>query len=265
MSTAARIAENKRLYRSFKKGEGGALVELLENERPSLYDYLMRMTGQVQKSCDTIEEVFLSLNEGVLSELQTFEDLRLLLYTTARKFNADIWNADTSLLENAAIGDELKGQPIDEDALLDVKFQQDLDRGLRMLKPFERETAYLRLAVGMAFSDIADVLGHPQQSIESAYNQAITSIEEKTQRGREEVEDGLHRIARHPVPPRSSHATVNLSMVMEGIKTRPSGVRSIRNIVLVVLFITLALTWFFAPEILSDLFESARSLFDESP
>lgn len=260
MTSASRIAENKKLFRSFRKGDSGALVELLENERSGLYDYLLRMTGQVQKSCDTIEEVFLSLNDGLLSEMQTFEDLRLLLYTTARKFNADIWNANTALLENAAIGEHLRGQPLDEDALLDVKFQQDLDRGLRGLKPFDREVAYLRLVVGLALSDIADSLGNPLHAVEAAYDAAMSALERETQRSREDVEDGLHRITRHPVPPRSSHATVNLSMVMEGIKTRPSGVWSVRRIILVVIVIVVAGLWYFVPDVFAPIFSMFRSL-----
>lgn len=259
MSAASRIAENKKLFRALRKGDSGALIELLENERPGLYDYLMRMTGQVQKSCDTIEEVFLSLNDSLLSEMQSFEDLRLLLYTTARKFNADIWNANTTMLENAAIGESQQGKPLDEEALLSIKFEQDLDRGLRELKPFDREVAYLRLVVGLALSDIADTLGNPVHAVEAAYDAAISSLEKATGRTREDVEDGLHRITGHPVPPRSSHATVNLSMVMEGIKTRPSGVRSAKKYIVLAVIVIVAGLWFFAPEMFEGLTEYLRS------
>lgn len=258
MTSSSRIAENKKLFRSFKKGDSGAFLELLENERPSLYDYLMRMTGQVQKSCDTIEEVYLSLNEGVLSEMQSFEDLRVLLYSTARKFNADIWNADTTRLENAAIGDSMQGKAVSADALEHIKTQQDLDRALRGLKPFDREVAYLRLAVGIAFSDIADILGNPVHAVEGAYDAAMAALERETQQSRDDIEERLHGLTRHPMPPRTSHATVNLSMVMEGIKARPSGVRSLPRILLLIAIAAAVGIWIVAPEWISSVFDYVR-------
>lgn len=255
-----RIADNKKLFRKFRNGEASALVEILESERQSLYDYMMRMTGQVQKSSETIEEVYLSLNEGVLTELQTYEDLRLLLYTTTRKFSADIWNANTSMLENSGILAEVESDPLGEEGLRHLKFQQDLDRGIRGLKPLEREVVYLRLVVGMAFSEISDVVGNSQDAVENAYALAVKALSESIGKNQDEIEDGLHRICKHPMPPRSSPATVNLSMVMEGIKTKPSGVWSVKRIAFMVIFAALVASWFLFPSLAQDAWEYVRNL-----
>jgi len=248
----ARIVENKKLFRKFLSGEGGALIEILESERHSMYDYMMRMTGQVQKSYETIEEVYVSLNEGVLAELQSYEDFRLLLYTTTRKFSADIWNANTTMLENSAIVDNLESDPLAEEGLQQLKFQQDLDRGIRNLKPFGREVVYLRLVIGMAFSEIAEVVGDTQNAVENAYNLAINDLSKAIGKNQDEIEDGLHRICMHPMPIRSSPATVNLSMVMEGIKAKPSGVWSLKRVVFLFVLVALVACWFLFPSIVID-------------
>jgi RNA polymerase sigma factor (sigma-70 family) len=256
----SRIAGNKKLFRKFRSGEPTALVEILESERQSLYDYMMRMTGQVQKSAETIEEVYLSLNEGVLTELETYEDLRLLLYTTTRKFSVDVWNANTSMLENSGILEQVESDPLGEEGLHQLKFQQDLDRGIRSLKPFERETVYLRLVVGMAFSEISDVVGNSQEAVESGYTTAVKALSESMGKNQDEVEDGLHRICKHPMPPRSSPATVNLSMVMEGIKTKPSGVWSVKRTMFFVILVALVASWFFFPNLKHDAWDYVRNL-----
>jgi RNA polymerase sigma factor (sigma-70 family) len=255
-----RIADNKKLFRRYRNGESSALVEILESERQSLYDYMMRMTGQIQKSAETIEEVYISLNEDVLTELENYEDLRLLLYTTTRKFSADIWNANTSMLENGGIIQQMESDPLGEEGLRQLKFQQDLDRGIRTLKPFEREVVYLRLVVGMAFSEISDVVGNSQETVESGYAAAVKALSESIGKNQDEVEDGLHRICKHPMPPRSSPATVNLSMVMEGIKTKPSGVWSVKRIIFLVILAAVIATWFLFPSLKHDAWDYVRNL-----
>jgi RNA polymerase sigma factor (sigma-70 family) len=257
---ATSIAENKKLFRKFRGGDASALVEILESERQNIYDYMMRMTGQVQKSAETIEEVYISLNEGVLTELQAYEDLRLLLYTTTRKFSADIWNANTSMLENSGILADVDADPLGEEGLRQLKLQQELDRGIRVLKAFEREVVYLRLVVGMAFSEIADVVGNSQDAVEKAYSSAINELSESIGKSQDEIEDGLHRISKHPMPPRSSPATVNLSMVMEGIKTKPSGLWPVKKIAVLVILAGLGAAWFLFPTFVQEAWEYLRNL-----
>ena len=97
------VGKQEKNFSRFKSGHASALYDLLESERPFLYDYLMRMTSQVSRSADSINEVYESLSEEVISVIESARDLRLVLYTTARRFNSDIWNAETSRLINAAV------------------------------------------------------------------------------------------------------------------------------------------------------------------
>ena len=108
-------AKNK-LFKRFKAGDGTSLLDLLESEREGLYDYLLRMTGQVSRSSDTVDEVYQSLTETdeTLNAIESCVDLRICLYKTARKFNADIWNADTAKLVNSL----LEGPGATESSLL---------------------------------------------------------------------------------------------------------------------------------------------------
>jgi hypothetical protein len=73
----------EKLFKKFKGGDDRALIDLLENERPQLYDYLMRMTGQISRSFESVSEVFQSVSEGSdKDEFDSADELRILLYTT---------------------------------------------------------------------------------------------------------------------------------------------------------------------------------------
>ena len=50
--------EKDKLFRLVLKGEQAALMDILEGERHELFDYLMRMTGQVTRSIESVDEVF---------------------------------------------------------------------------------------------------------------------------------------------------------------------------------------------------------------
>lgn len=68
-----------------------------EQQKAELFDYLTRMTGQMSRAMDTLAEIQTVM--GSSSDLTLDKILlREAVFTTARSFNADIWNAETSQL-----------------------------------------------------------------------------------------------------------------------------------------------------------------------
>jgi len=206
------------------------LPELLDTERHPLYDYLMRMTGQVSRSADTVDEVYLTLTEEVLETIDSAAELRVVMYTTARKFNADIWNADTSKLANLAL-----------------ETPSNLDRVLRSLPGREREVTILRSRARFTSAAVAEIMGIQASEADSLYTKALSTLQQEGGPLEGEVASALQKMASHPVPERSSQRTMNLSMVMQGIKTKPVGLRSPARIAFVVLVIVAAVLWYLKP------------------
>ena len=62
-------------------------------ERSSLYNFVLRMTNDPERAFNSMEEVHqaVSFESSKIAD-RSFEDIRALLYQTARSFNSDIWN-----------------------------------------------------------------------------------------------------------------------------------------------------------------------------
>ncbi len=145
-------------FKRIKNGDSAALYDILEGERGKLYDYMMRMTGQVSRSGDTIDEVYQSLGGEALELIDSLTELRVCLYTTARKFSGDIWNADTAKLVNPLLeertaksghgdilpsGDPMKLPGAELIPKQDRPMLIAVDRALRLMPGREREALLL--------------------------------------------------------------------------------------------------------------------------
>lgn len=246
-------AAQERLFKKFQGGDVGSLADLLEGERGALYDYLMRMTGQISRSADTVDEVYQSLNDETLETLDTFSDLKVLLYTTARKFNADIWNAETTKLANAAFEEPGRANALDERALRERQGQALLDKAFRSLPGMEREALILSARGQFDNSEIAEIMAAPEHQVEDKLAVALSKVETEYAATGGRAESALAKLPEHPLPVRSSQATVNLSMVMQGIKTKPVGLWSPVRIGLVALVVIVVLVLVLNPDLLQKI------------
>jgi DNA-directed RNA polymerase specialized sigma24 family protein len=219
-------------FRRLKSGHGVSLYDLFEAERQELYDYLLRMTGQISRSDETVDEVFQAFTEDMLETIHTFQELRVSLYVTARKFNADIWNADTSKLINLGL------EPLTSEgksvATPDLQKFSSIDVRLRSLPPREREILILSVRLGFKREDLRDITGFSNQDIEDSVSHAGLAIGDF---------DLLKAMPAHPLPERSRQETQNLSIVMRGIKTKPVGVWSPLRILFLFCVVLSAVLW----------------------
>lgn len=238
-----------RLFKKTQSGDGNALADLLSDERSELYDFLMRMTGQQSRSADSVEEVYQSLSDEMMEGVTTYEDFKVLIYQTARKFNADIWNAETARLLNASLDAPAEGGEVTEKVLRERKNHIALDRAVRILPPTYREAMLLRARCGFDHAEIGAIMGLPEVEAESLAVNGLRKVEAECPGLNQEAEDALKKLPHHPPPERSTQATMNLSMVMQGIKTKPVGLRSPARITMVVLIIIGTIAYVLVPDL----------------
>jgi DNA-directed RNA polymerase specialized sigma24 family protein len=209
-----------------KTGEKAALKALLARERGLLYDYLMRMTGQMQRSLDTVDEVFLAMNARALQDVEDVRQLRGILIKTVRKFSLDIWNAGTSMLENAALsaGESDPPRSGKKPVASQPTQQQIFDKAFRSLSGGERETLWLAWNLRWTEDTIAEATFRTKEEVQSLLKQGIAKIrvEAPSLAGIEAMALGRLQVP-HPVELAKTGVTVELSQVMRGIQERPTG------------------------------------------
>jgi len=214
---SSKLPSREQLFRDWRSGDSSALEHLFALERPLIYDFLLRMTGQVARAWDTIDEVENSLS-ATDEEFPTLEDLRICIYRTARNFCADIWRADTSRMVNQAIeprADEEIGEHINRDAVPDYVV---LDQIVRTLKPDQREVLLLKIRSDFPDDATGDIIGIDAAVVKSTFRHALDIVRERCRGKVAKYEFRLVELPLHPVPQEAAYGNTNLSMLIGDLK-----------------------------------------------
>ena len=233
-------------FKRFKSGDSHAIYAVLDGERLHLYDFLMRMTGQISRSSEIINEVYESLSTEILESIDSAHELRLVLFATARRFSSDIWNAETSRLINAGLNSVGETKPSAADTQIQ-RIAPLLDKALRCLPGPEREVVWLHILRGFSSEDVAHIVGLDEHAVESLYLRGLGAIDAEIGEAFGPAQTALANLPLHPLPAALSNATVNLSMVMAGIKAKPAGLRSTKRTILFGLMLLGGAVWYFVP------------------
>lgn len=183
------------VFKRMTAGEAGAWQDFVATERPRLFDLSVRMTGQLNRSQESVNEVATVLHP-LLAQYQTLSALRVEFYRTLRSFNADIWNADIRLLTHPG-GESVRG-PGGDGAT---------DNLLRTARPDLREVLLLTQVCRFSVAEVATIMGVS----ESWVSEALSSFQEPL--------DKL--FAQHqliPLPVSSAHHTADLSVLIQELR-----------------------------------------------
>jgi DNA-directed RNA polymerase specialized sigma24 family protein len=209
-------------FKEFKRGDMAALEAVIESESERLFDYLMRMTGQMSRSHETVLEVCQSV-KAVADEHEDLQEFLVVFYKTARKFSIDIWNADTSRLENSAYGAPMGAKPDKDFALMLA-----LESIVRSLPPKQREILILHERLGFSPDEIAEITSYGMSDVEEIFAQALGVAEAALTGDAEKVPALMTKLLPFPVPQSDDITTQNLSMVFKDLKksskSTPGGV-----------------------------------------
>jgi RNA polymerase sigma-70 factor (ECF subfamily) len=166
------------LLRQAAGGDGTAFHVLVDRHAQRLYRLSVSLVGNASDAEDVLQEAF----AGAFKGLRQFEGrasvktwLTRILFTQAAKWRRDKKRRDFRPLE--AAGDEAGASVGDETFGVGAKI--DLHAALERLSEEHREVLLLREFEGMAYEEIADVLGVPRGTVESRLHRARNELREK--------------------------------------------------------------------------------------
>jgi len=210
----------EKIFRSFVDSNGEEWEEIFSLEKKSLYDYVLRMTGNILGTSESLEEVFLALKR-TNARYSTYQDLRVVLFSTVRSFNAHVWNADTS----KSIKPSVSLEPIEISSIKAHQSKQEMlrvERSLSGLAPWERETVILNMREGFSFAEIATITSMDQKVVMSNFYSALRNIKRDCAELGEKVPTILIALPKYHSPARTTFNTLNLSAFIEDLKAARS-------------------------------------------
>jgi DNA-directed RNA polymerase specialized sigma24 family protein len=210
----------ERQFKAFQDGQLEQLEELMASEKGRLFDYLMRMTGQLSKSAETTEEAINAVS-AVADQADSLQDLLITLYKTARNFAIDAWNADTSRLENSSYAEQKSSESKLNDRLL--ASMVSAEQVIRSLAPHQREVLLLHERYGFASDEVCLVTGYPLSDVEETFPIALAIVESAMTDHAISVPDLITKLHAFTIPDDGDETTQNLSLVFKNLKKSSSG------------------------------------------
>jgi len=207
-----RPAQLSTLFKKFKDGDPEALESILASEKERLFDFLMRMTGQISGSMEACHDAANKVY-SLADREDTLQDFLVLLYKTARGIAIEIWNADTSRLENAAYEAEELGL---KDKTKQVYLA--LEHVVRSLPAKQREVLLLHERLGFSPDEIAEITGYGHSDVEEFFAQALGVTEAALSGDADKVPEMMTKILTFPMLDESNDGTQNLSLVFRDLK-----------------------------------------------
>jgi RNA polymerase sigma-70 factor (ECF subfamily) len=163
------LSDSERIYNELlalrcRRGDTGALEELVRHWEKRLFYYIRRLVSDEEDAWDVLQETWLKVIRGIRG-LRTPDRLPVWLYTIARNTAMTRLRgryADRDAIEDAEIADmEADSEPFTfEDAAL-------IHYALGRISLPHREALTLHFLEGMSVEEIADVLGVPAGTVKS--------------------------------------------------------------------------------------------------
>jgi DNA-directed RNA polymerase specialized sigma24 family protein len=207
-----RSKELNSLFRKFKDGDSDALDIIISDERERLFDFLMRMTGQVAKSTEVLQEAINAVLP-VADQEDNLHEFLVVFYRTARSFSIEAWNADTSRLENSSysVNEIGTSEKIKEELL-------DCERVVRSLPGMQREVVFLHLRLGFSVEEVSDITSYTEDDVREYLDQAQGIIAVALNVPMEKLKQTLYKLKFFAIPNDEYDGTQNLSLVVRDLK-----------------------------------------------
>jgi RNA polymerase sigma-70 factor (ECF subfamily) len=190
-----RDAAEHRLLAAHRRGEGGALEELLLSIEPRLVSLCFRMSGDPQRARDLCQDALVKIIQGLpgfsgRSRLSTWM-IRIAMNVCLTDRRRQKLRRKASLDAPAKSGGEGPGGA---DRLEDageptpgsrVERGEDLKRlaeGLARIDPEQRALLILRDAQGLEYADISEVLGVPVGTVKSRLFRARVALRQEIEK-----------------------------------------------------------------------------------
>jgi len=201
---------NNKLFLKYQDGDIDIIVDIIELERAQLFDYLIRMTGQHDRSLATIDEVVRALkSEELAQSFSTYEQLKIKILATARNFSQDIWNADINALENQGFSG------VEDDRQREVL--QSIEVKLANLPGIDRELLLLHCMYGLSIDETSLVVNRSIEFCSDRISLLLQGLKDDLGDVDDSVMELIVSIPRHPISGNTNMGTVALSQIMGDI------------------------------------------------
>ncbi|MEQ8980911.1 MAG: RNA polymerase sigma factor [Deltaproteobacteria bacterium] len=186
----ARDKDDARLMTAFKKGDARAFEKLLERHRRPVYNFCLKMVGNPAAAEDAMQEVFLRVCRSA-KDWERQAKFTTWLYTIARNHCIDAIrkasyrktaSLDQPLKEGEEGGSTLGDRMADEDSVTtdrgaeSIRLRKRLTDAIASLSDEQREVFVMREQAGMAFKEIADAVGVPENTVKSRMRYALEHL-----------------------------------------------------------------------------------------
>lgn len=182
--------ETARLVGQLREGRLSALAEVYDAWRPSLYSYVVRMTGRPEVGEDLVQETFVRLASAAP---RLAEDTRLdaWLFTVARNLLVSHWRKERRIdpwqepgadatgdrpATDRVLAGGMRPQPTPFEQLAACETHRTLERGLASLPPAYREALLLVGVEGMAPTEAAGVVGVSAEAFRQRLHRARETL-----------------------------------------------------------------------------------------
>lgn len=181
------------LMKACARGEMGAFAELMRRHKDFITNYLYRYTGDFRTAEDLAQETFLRVYRKI-PEYTPAAKFTTWLYTIATNLAKDEFKrrarhpavalesqkpgASTSQIVTAAPPADV---PPPDDASARAEVRSLVHAALDALDPEAKEILVLREVQGLAYEEIAGVLGVPVGTVKSRINRARMAFKEQFQ------------------------------------------------------------------------------------
>ncbi len=185
---------DEQLMARFQRGELRAFEELLERHRGGVFRFILRFVGQRETAEDLLQEVFLRLVAKKLSFAQRAK-FTTWLYTIARNQCIDhlrrARHRKTASLDQAlnpgAEGEvrlmdriPAKAKGTDQQAH-EHRLRKNISQAVGELSDEQREVFLMREEGGLAFDEIAGIVGAPLNTVKSRMRYALRALKTNLQ------------------------------------------------------------------------------------
>lgn len=189
---------DEELVRLFNDGDASAFEALARRYQRPLFNFILRSVRERDRAEELLQDVFLKVVQRS-SEFQGNSKFSTWLYTIARNLCIDtsrkmVFRRHRSLdaplsaadAEGATMLDRVAGdEPAADRAVIGQDLQERISAAIDELPEEQREVFLMREVSNMAFKDIADVVGVPENTVKSRMRYAL----ERLQRALSEYED----------------------------------------------------------------------------
>lgn len=189
---------DEELVRRFNEGDASAFEELLQRYQRPLFNFILRSVRERDRAEELLQDVFLKVLQRS-TEFQGNSKFSTWLYTIARNLCIDtsrkmVFRRHRSLdaplradeAEGATLLDRVASPAPDADRqAIGHDLQARIAAAIEELPDEQREVFLMRELQNMAFKEIADVVGVPENTVKSRMRYAL----ERLQRALAEYED----------------------------------------------------------------------------